>query len=131
MRPANGYTATLFTHLGHYTAILTIYPTVECKVCYSEIAVNQETIGQFTGLYDKNKNEIYEGDILKVPGTLEKIEVRFVRGVFAFLWNGNLDDESPVNAPTQEWAEVIGNIHDNPKLLKRKNERQKMANRTE
>ena len=82
--------------------------------------IDPETIGQFSGLYDKNKNEIYEGDILRVPGTRERIEVRYVRGVFAFLWNGDLDDEAPINAPTQEWAEVIGNIHDNPKLLKRK-----------
>ena len=63
----------------------------------------------------------YEGDILKVQGKRERIEVRFVRGVFAFLWNRNLDDEAPINAPTHEWAEVIGNIHDNPKLSKRKN----------
>ena len=84
------------------------------------VYVNPETVGQFTGLYDKNEKEIYEGDILKVQGLGEKIEVRFVRGVFAFLWNGNLDDEAPINAPTHEWAEVIGNIHDNPKLLKRK-----------
>ena len=82
------------------------------------VYVKGDTIGQFTSLYDKNGNEIYEGDILKVQGTDEKIEVRFVRGIFAFLWNGNLDDEAPINAPTQEWAEVIGNIHDNPKLLK-------------
>lgn len=84
------------------------------------VYVNQETVGQFTGLYDKNKREIYEGDILKVEGTRMRIEVRFVRGVFAFLWNGNLDFEAPINSPTQEWAEVIGNIHDNPKLIKRK-----------
>ena len=84
------------------------------------VYVNPETVGQFTGLYDKNEKEIYEGDILKVQGLGEKIEVRFVRGVFAFLWNGDLDDEAPINAPTHEWAEVIGNIHDNPKLLKRK-----------
>ena len=84
------------------------------------VYVNPDTVGQFTGLYDKNKKEIYEGDIIKVSGTLERIEVRFVRGVFAFLWNGNIDDEAPINAPTHEWAEVIGNIHDNPKLLKRK-----------
>ena len=82
------------------------------------VYVKQDSIGQFTSLYDKNGKEIYEGDILKVQGMDEKIEVRFVRGVFAFLWNGDLDDEAPINAPTQEWAEVIGNIHDNPNLLK-------------
>ena len=82
------------------------------------VYVKQDSIGQFTSLYDKNGKEIYEGDILKVQGTDEKIEVRFVRGVFAFLWNGDLEEEAPINAPTQEWAEVIGNIHDNPKLLK-------------
>ena len=82
------------------------------------VYVKGDTVGQFTSLYDKNGKEIYEGDILEVQGTDEKIEVRFVRGVFAFLWNGNLDDEAPINTPTQEWAEVIGNIHDNPTLIK-------------
>ena len=81
--------------------------------------VDPATVGQFTSLYDKNHNEIYEGDILAVQGIDEKLEVRFVRGVFAFLWNGNLDDEFPTGSPTHEWAEVVGNINDNFDLLKK------------
>lgn len=83
--------------------------------------VKRDTVGQFTGLRDINGKDIYEGDILDVNYADEesRLEVRFVRGVFAFLWDGNLDDEFPCNAPTHEWAKVIGNIYDNPKLLKR------------
>ena len=81
-------------------------------------AVDPDTVGQFTSLYDKKGKPIFEGDILRMNEGKEILEVRFVRGVFAFLWNGSLDDECPTCAPTQEWAEIIGNIHDNPELMK-------------
>lgn len=79
-----------------------------------------DTVGQFSTLRDKNGKEIYAGDIIRAGDEKTLLEVRFVRGVFAFLWNGDLDDEFPCNAPTQEWAEVVGNIHDNPEMIKRK-----------
>ena len=110
----------LIQRLGYYPAILTTYPTNEGKVGYAERAVKEDTVGQFSTLRDKNGKEIYAGDIIRAGEEKALLEVRFVRGVFAFLWNGDLDDEFPCNAPTQEWAEVVGNIHDNPKMIKRK-----------
>jgi uncharacterized phage protein (TIGR01671 family) len=92
---------------------------------WEQIEIDPLTIGQFTGLKDKNDNDIYEGDVLAFNNSYvdfnDVLEVRYVRGVFAFLWNGNLDDECPVNAPTNEWANVIGNIYDNPELLNTNN----------
>lgn len=79
-----------------------------------------DTVGQFSTLRDKNGKGIYAGDIIRAGEEKTLLEVRFLRGVFAFLWNGDLDDEFPCNAPTQEWAEVVGNIHDNPEMIKRK-----------
>lgn len=93
--------------------------TVNERDHFEHKMVNRETIGQFTGLFDREKKEIYEGDILQLYGEdSDVVEVRFVRGVFAFLWKGSLDEELPISAPTHVWAKVIGNIHDNPELLK-------------
>lgn len=75
-----------------------------------------KTIGQFTGLYDKDGKEIYEGDILDFNGLT--VEVRFVRGVFAFLANGDLDEELCGDCRTDLFAKVIGNIYENPDILK-------------
>lgn len=88
--------------------------------CYDVLA---ETVGQFTGKTDKNKKEIYEGDIVRVyskDGTFN-IVVKWSNdsmGFKACYVDGN---QSPfswfTNLLTYE-LEVIGNIHDNPELLK-------------
>ena len=89
---------------------------VNDKDSYDECEVAPETVGQFIGLYDCDGKEIFEGDILDFDGFTA--EVRFVRGVFAFLANGDLDDELCGDCRTDLFAKVIGNIHDSPKLLK-------------
>ena len=80
------------------------------------VYVNQETIGQFSSLYDCDGKEIFEGDILDFNGLT--VEVRFVRGVFALLVNGDLDKELCGDCRTDLFAKVIGNIYDNPDILK-------------
>ena len=93
------------------TAIL-----VNDKDSYDECEVVTETIGQFTSLYDCDGKEIFEGDILDFNGLT--VEVRFVRGAFALLVNGNLDDELYGDCRTDLFAKVIGNVYENPDILK-------------
>lgn len=65
-----------------------------------------ETVGQYTGLTDKNGNKIFEGDI--VYNGVFKAQIEFINGHF-----------SPFGGDTffADECEVIGNIHDNPELI--------------
>lgn len=78
--------------------------------------VDPETVGQFTGLRDKNGKEIFEGDILDFNE--RTVEVRLVRGVFTFLVNGELDEELCGDCRTDLFAKVIGNVYEDLDILK-------------
>ena len=78
-----------------------------------------ETIGQYTGLTDKNGKNIFEGDVVKCKDYLEAKPFEF-QGYIDFK-NGSyviVGDFMTHYRWLDYEVEVIGNIHDNPELLK-------------
>lgn len=88
--------------------------------------VNPETVGQYTGLTDKNGKKIFEGDICKFNEpfgrsgiTLFVVEWDSTNARFLGFTVGGRE-RYIVYVGREPKVEVIGNIHDNPELLERK-----------
>lgn len=85
----------------------------------NSMACDPLTLGQFTGLLDRDKQEIFEGDILSVESPHALIEdyireVRFVDGCFAAVSSIGVSYNLRLSSLK---GRVVGNIHDKPGLL--------------
>ena len=113
-------------HLGNKHCICAC-PQKMSKVDVVLYEVEESTIGQYTGLKDKNGKEIYEGDIIGChnPEIKHLIFYNEKQGRFMAALNGNTENDytSVCGLDDSRWnasKEVIGNIHDNPELIKEK-----------
>jgi len=86
------------------------------------VEVAPETVGQYTGLKDKNGKRIFEGDILDTPDRLVVVTWLDANAQFDCDFLRYAHDIEIINFkgifPREFYKyEVIGNIHDNPELL--------------
>lgn len=88
-----------------------------------DIEVIPETVGQFTGLTDKNGVKIFEGDKLSLTDPYNGLTaLGFGEVIFSYEYVGGWvltsDKLNRLNIGTRmKYVEVIGNIHDNPELI--------------
>ena len=84
--------------------------------------VDHRTVGQYTGLKDKNGKRIFEGDVLRAEFEVDdelrttSLRVMWFRNAWHSVegnWGPELIEEEEVMGD----CEVIGNIHDNPELM--------------
>lgn len=90
--------------------------------------VQEETIGQYTGLKDKNENKIFAGDIVRQTMTVNGeivqrvAKIVFDDGGYWLLYPNNQIFRLMQNTIDIYELEVIGNIYDNPELLENQSE---------
>lgn len=89
----------------------------------SIMEVDPATIGQFTGMTDKNGKKIFEGDLVRVEvAKIDFVAVcKFYSGSFGLVWHYmGAERYSAFTGMCHAEYEVIGNVYDNPELMEDK-----------
>lgn len=99
--------------------------TIHDPATGTETDIDETTVGQFTGLYDENGKEIYEGDIIEATSILGgsigrkmKCSVDYYNDFACFIFVASDRRRFICTSISDIVVEVIGNIYDNPELLK-------------
>ena len=109
---------------GHYTKVTPQNDSDGHRICspdtWNMYPVLPETVGQYTGLKDKNGKEIYEGDILHKDSHwgwyVEYEDGAFCRMPINIVQRINWEHYRMKQKNVEDW-EIIGNIHENKELL--------------
>lgn len=92
---------------------------------WEDYLVEEETIGQFTGLLDKEGKRIYEKDIMNDPisRNIGVVKWNSALCLFQLSWQ-NMPTAADLYYMANNGSIVIGNIYDNPELINRKEKQQ-------
>ena len=101
---------------------------------FNDYEINPSTLGQYTGLTDKNGKRVFEWDILHIakiadglggyyqPPLDYPVNVVVKWDLCAWMWETLCEDKRYISFPNA-WShyecEIIGNVHDNPELLEK------------